>query len=469
MPLPTPAPHVQESAVARNKAWKQPPKPAGRLRSACDTCHQCKIKCSGGTPCVPCHVSQSNCVYSVTNRLGRPKGSKNKRTLLQQGKGSNGEATAERGPGHGSGPVNDDARQQTLPWNDDQQQLLDFVSDHACDTASTHQSLVPGHSPQALFNPDLTSLMESIGVGEDSGMDAMFNHGLNAPSPLKTRHQAADSEALLSCQGSRKRHPDSLVSSNSATGAPNSPSPIFSPRGFLTGKFSECLCLQQQVRLVYQLEDLRDSQAASPSVDSVLHGVRLAQGPWDNFMRCLRCRSEENNRYVLMLFAMSIRVLLSSVQKLRATYCPADVAPCGAATTWQHFPGPHGTPGIPDIGVSVGSFQLTGETKNEVISLAIRSALREIKAASLYLWECTRSCSEYSESENTNRSRTGSSASLESLLSIDGNVNTATAEALRDPLTPENWELEDIESLLLALQRIMGLMKEDLRLFAEGQ
>ena len=264
-------------------------------------------------------------------------------------------------------------------------------------------------------------------------------------------------------QDIRKRHANSLVPTSSATRAPNSPSPVFSPRAFLTGDLPECSCLQQQVRLVYQLEDLRDSQAASPSVDSVLHGVQLAQGPWDSLMRCLKCRTEENNRYVLMLFAMSIRVLLSSVQNLREAYRRADGAPCGTATTWQRFPG---VP--PDIGVSVGSFQLTGETKNEVITLAIRSALREIKAASLYLWECTRSSPEYSESENMSRSRTGSSASLESLLSIDGNVNASTRGS-RDPSTPESLELEDIESLLHALQRIMGLMKEDLRPFAEGQ
>lgn len=118
---------------------------------------------------MPCHVSQSNCVYSVTNRLGRPKGSKNKRTLLQQGKGGNGEVIAERGSG------TDDA-QHALPWNDDGRQLLDFVSDQTCDSGSAHQSLAPGHSPQTLFSPDLASLMDSIGVGDGSGMDAIFNH-----------------------------------------------------------------------------------------------------------------------------------------------------------------------------------------------------------------------------------------------------------------------------------------------------
>jgi hypothetical protein len=92
---------------------------------------------------------------------------------LQQGKGSNGEGVAERGPGPGSGT--DDA-QQVLPWNDDGRQLLEFISDQTCEPGSAHQSLIPGHSPQTLFSPDLASLMDSIGVGEGSGMDAIFNH-----------------------------------------------------------------------------------------------------------------------------------------------------------------------------------------------------------------------------------------------------------------------------------------------------
>lgn len=52
-----------------------------RLRSACDTCHQLKKKCSGTLPCENCVLSNSRsmCFYSATNRLGRPRGSKNRR------------------------------------------------------------------------------------------------------------------------------------------------------------------------------------------------------------------------------------------------------------------------------------------------------------------------------------------------------------------------------------------------------
>lgn len=51
-----------------------------KLRTACDICHQAKMKCSGGTPCQGCRGSDYTCIYSVSKRIGRPKGTKNKRT-----------------------------------------------------------------------------------------------------------------------------------------------------------------------------------------------------------------------------------------------------------------------------------------------------------------------------------------------------------------------------------------------------
>lgn len=51
------------------------------LRLACDLCHQGKVKCSGGTPCEGCRKLGVRCKYSTSNRTGRPKGVKNKKTL----------------------------------------------------------------------------------------------------------------------------------------------------------------------------------------------------------------------------------------------------------------------------------------------------------------------------------------------------------------------------------------------------
>ncbi len=52
-----------------------------RLRTACDTCHQLKVRCSGTMPCKTCANSDSACFYSLASRVGRPKGSRNKQSL----------------------------------------------------------------------------------------------------------------------------------------------------------------------------------------------------------------------------------------------------------------------------------------------------------------------------------------------------------------------------------------------------
>jgi hypothetical protein len=55
-----------------------------RLRAACDSCHQLKVRCPGGMPCKRCEESCLNCSYSVCSLLGRPKGAKTKRPAGQK-------------------------------------------------------------------------------------------------------------------------------------------------------------------------------------------------------------------------------------------------------------------------------------------------------------------------------------------------------------------------------------------------
>ncbi|OJJ42726.1 hypothetical protein ASPZODRAFT_147127 [Penicilliopsis zonata CBS 506.65] len=55
-----------------------------KLRSACDSCHQCKVKCSGGSPCFRCTSRGLCCRYGFQNRAGKPKGSKNRKTLERE-------------------------------------------------------------------------------------------------------------------------------------------------------------------------------------------------------------------------------------------------------------------------------------------------------------------------------------------------------------------------------------------------
>ena len=69
------------------------PRASRKLRSACDTCHKAKMRCSGEKPCAACLESGYHCLYSVSNRLGRPKGRKNKRTLEEISDGKNAKAS----------------------------------------------------------------------------------------------------------------------------------------------------------------------------------------------------------------------------------------------------------------------------------------------------------------------------------------------------------------------------------------
>lgn len=57
------------------------PSASTRLRSACDVCHQSKVKCSGGNPCRGCQKIGIACNYSSSNQNGRPRGVKNKKTI----------------------------------------------------------------------------------------------------------------------------------------------------------------------------------------------------------------------------------------------------------------------------------------------------------------------------------------------------------------------------------------------------
>lgn len=73
-----------------------------KFRSACDRCHDTKVRCSGDMPCQACLVSKSLCFYSVSNPLGRPRGTKNRnnrqRSNVNSGDGSDGDRETQKKP-----------------------------------------------------------------------------------------------------------------------------------------------------------------------------------------------------------------------------------------------------------------------------------------------------------------------------------------------------------------------------------
>ncbi|KAL1640182.1 hypothetical protein SLS58_007133 [Diplodia intermedia] len=59
-------------------------RPRLKLRSACDLCHAAKVKCSGELVCARCQSQELPCSYSYAMRAGKPKGSRNRKTLEKQ-------------------------------------------------------------------------------------------------------------------------------------------------------------------------------------------------------------------------------------------------------------------------------------------------------------------------------------------------------------------------------------------------
>jgi hypothetical protein len=92
---PTPPNNMSEVPQSPQRAQQ-----TKKLRSACDACHQCKVKCPGGTPCSRCLSKGLSCRYGFQNRAGKPKGSKNKKTLERQ-RQMNDAWMAQLSPGNG--------------------------------------------------------------------------------------------------------------------------------------------------------------------------------------------------------------------------------------------------------------------------------------------------------------------------------------------------------------------------------
>ena len=178
---------MEEGEDARNGS----PKTTARLRSACDSCHKSKIRCSGGNPCVTCQLSNNRCTYSPLNRLGRPKGSKNRRTLSLQQNNSKREGMQQRAS-HGERRTKHDGNDRTSE-DAEVRHYLDYGStdsniDFNFDATLLEESVAPEaiHDHSKLpFSPTLSSIIDSLnethmqgnsgGGGESSDVNGNFN------------------------------------------------------------------------------------------------------------------------------------------------------------------------------------------------------------------------------------------------------------------------------------------------------
>ena len=133
----------------------------GKIRSACDTCHRLKVKCSGHVPCEGCLNSGSSCFYSYSGRLGRPRGTKNRRPAGHEdtSMGNAPEVDKEASSGQES-PSRTSDQYRTHPFGQTQQPSVHQISDDFASSDSLGNS---------------TALFDSILDEGASGSSFAFN------------------------------------------------------------------------------------------------------------------------------------------------------------------------------------------------------------------------------------------------------------------------------------------------------
>lgn len=168
-------------------------------------------------------------------------------------------------------------------------------------------------------------------------------------------------------------------------------------------------------------------------------------------MECERCQRKEDQKEGFLLFATSIRILLSLFQKLNSiSHKRDDLSEIAVDPAF---------PFAFDVEVLVGSFKLVGGTKDEVIGIVIRRALQSVTTALLHLWE--RVDRPRISSVADQRGAGGTDAVRKSF------TNTFTREETesQEPPTshfPPSFGAQDIGALLSSLSHIMQAIQKDL-------
>lgn len=386
---------------------KHRPPSGKKLRTACDACHQSKMKCSGGTPCSNCRDSRYNCCYSLSNRSGRPKGTKNKRTL-------------ERTIGKRSGPSENTENDESSPV---QAQSLMMALNNSVGSNATPGDLAPSPSmvatagensstlavsePFGSFTDDLNSwydlgeLSVTSPFAQQSSSDAAFMGDLPTLSRPYSYDSAIDissssifndkdglgsaddlSELLSNVEGDKELARTITTSTSSSLASP-----------------STCDCVQNNAELLCRLKEL-EQRHSQPRLDVVLSSAQQALVPWKSVVECRVCQHDDNQE-VLILSAMSIRTVLRSLKNL-CSECynslPSSQGPSGQQQAAAKMPD--------GMQSAIGMYEVTGEEQIAVRNLLIGRTLDKVK----YTLACFKQRLEMLEAKKTS---TAASAPVE--------------------------------------------------------
>ena len=353
------------------------PHPTKKLRTACDVCHHAKMKCSGGTPCAGCRDSGYECGYSVSNRIGRPKGTKNKRTLDRMSRKRSG-ASDKSDSGQASPVLAQPSVASLINGTGTNLASMDKSSiEPVLATGLDGASSFPGSEAFGPLSNDLSPwynfgdfAASSPFTQQPSPTAAFFNEELRSypsvdsayvsPASLFTNKgdvaSLLEPNGLLSDMDRETNRTQDITASNSSSYLASS---------------TTCNCVQNHAELLYCLKEL-EQRRAQPRLDVVLSSAQQALVPWRSVVECRVCR-HDGNQEVLILSAMSIGTVLLSLQSLCSEYHNGVIS-------GQGYDQQGATIDVPDgMQSAIGIYEITGEERMAVKDLLISRILDKMK------------------------------------------------------------------------------------------
>ncbi|QYS95198.1 Zn(2)-C6 fungal-type domain-containing protein [Trichoderma simmonsii] len=322
-----------------------------RLRSACDVCHASKVRCSGGQPCKKCCNSNLSCTYSYMAKLGKPKGSRNKRTLERLGLAIAGGAnstinaciqTSANNAFQGDWPVmlNTHQGQQekdmpatTIPPSSDANASLPtilsitapsctactpVINDPTPDLSMELSSILDFEIPlfyssqsptdkDPQFMPDFLDLLFTSNPNTD-----ILSNGPDSDSGVGRRSRIGSYE--VAANGS----PPSLMqpnNSNSNSNSPNSPrevhkrpkqfSPIRSEQRQAASSLSNCICLKMLTGMQCSLSGIERKQG-NRRLDIILSMATMILDCSSRALACDPCWLDSQVLFLIMVLLQTV-------------------------------------------------------------------------------------------------------------------------------------------------------------------
>lgn len=361
------------------------PKPR-KFRSACDSCHRSKTRCSGGNPCNRCQEFMTRCTYSYSVRAGKPKGSRCRKTLERERRA----AMAEESH---STPREEHA----IPPEDDTNQ-------HSATSASSLSSPLPSSesfwSPSDfLFNQTASDLVPCTDWLESSALDWLQSE--TVPDSTQLNSSTASSEREQPGEANRFNFDSSTVHSLCMDFPDlhyrNDDHPtelqLLIP---LKKEEGECHCLSTLSGLVSRQITARDVMR----YDASLVLIRDAARACITFRHCRFCPKDAGS---ISLVITTLQLMTGTVDRLIQHLKRRSSSETSNETDFSTAPVPFsgedsttskiGAGGGP-IQVQFGAYHTSREDCQEqiqVLSMLVRSGVRRMLEVCWPLWDLLRS------------------------------------------------------------------------------